>query len=117
MLMECAFARCNSYRKLMAMILAAFVLPAMAWPQLVPGSINAHWNEGAVNCAAASGSWFVTCNGARVGAPSRCRLYAIGLTRARNCFHFPMQNLLKIKLRMSSFVVAPVISSRGRSAL
>ncbi len=31
--------------------------------------------------------------------------------------YFPMQNLLKIKFRMSSFVVAPVISSSGRRAL
>jgi len=31
--------------------------------------------------------------------------------------YFPMQKVLKIRLRMSSFVVAPVISSRGRSAL
>ncbi len=30
--------------------------------------------------------------------------------------YFPMQNLPKIRLRMSSVVVAPVISSRGRSA-
>ena len=31
--------------------------------------------------------------------------------------YFPMQNLLKIKFRMSSVVVAPVIASSGRSAL
>jgi len=31
--------------------------------------------------------------------------------------HFPMQNELKIRLRMSSAVVAPVISSSGRRAL
>src|SRR5580692_3836739 len=31
--------------------------------------------------------------------------------------YFPMQNVLKIKLRMSSVVVAPVIASSGRSAL
>jgi len=31
-------------------------------------------------------------------------------------FYFPMQKVLKIKLRMSSVVVAPVISSRGRRA-
>jgi hypothetical protein len=31
--------------------------------------------------------------------------------------YFPMQNLLKIKFRMSSVVVAPVISSSGRRAL
>jgi hypothetical protein len=31
--------------------------------------------------------------------------------------YLPMQNVLKIRLRMSSVVVAPVISSSGRSAL
>lgn len=31
-------------------------------------------------------------------------------------FYFPMQNELKIKFNMSSAVVAPVISSSGRSA-
>ncbi len=31
--------------------------------------------------------------------------------------YFPMQNELKIRFRMSSAVVAPVISSSGRSAL
>ena len=31
--------------------------------------------------------------------------------------YFPMQNVLKIKFRMSSVVVAPVIASSGRSAL
>jgi hypothetical protein len=31
--------------------------------------------------------------------------------------YFPMQNVLKIRLRMSSVVVAPVIASRGRRAL
>ena len=30
--------------------------------------------------------------------------------------YFPMQNELKIRFRMSSAVVAPVMSSRGRSA-
>src|SRR5437763_10785773 len=31
--------------------------------------------------------------------------------------YFPMQNVLKIKFRMSSVVVAPVIASSGRKAL
>jgi hypothetical protein len=31
--------------------------------------------------------------------------------------HFPMQNVLKIRFRMSSVVVAPVIASNGRNAL
>ena len=31
--------------------------------------------------------------------------------------YFPMQNVLKIRLRMSSLVVTPVISSSGRRAL
>ena len=30
--------------------------------------------------------------------------------------YFPMQNVLKIKFNMSSFVVAPVIASNGRRA-
>jgi hypothetical protein len=30
--------------------------------------------------------------------------------------YFPMQNVLKIRFRMSSVVVAPVISSKGRNA-
>ncbi len=34
-----------------------------------------------------------------------------------NVRYFPMQNVLKIKLRMSSAVVAPVISSNGRNEL
>ena len=34
------------------------------------------------------------------------------------CFvYFPMQKVLKIRFRMSSLVVAPVISSSGRNAL
>jgi hypothetical protein len=36
---------------------------------------------------------------------------------ARDGYYFPIQNVLKMRLRMSSVVVAPVISSRGRSAL
>jgi hypothetical protein len=35
----------------------------------------------------------------------------------RNLSYFPMQNVLKIKFRMSSEVVAPVIASSGRRAL
>jgi hypothetical protein len=31
-------------------------------------------------------------------------------------FHFPIQKLLKIKFRMSSVVVSPVMASSGRSA-
>jgi hypothetical protein len=31
--------------------------------------------------------------------------------------YFPMQKVLKIRLRMSSVVVAPVMASRGRRAL
>ena len=36
--------------------------------------------------------------------------------RFRNSY-LPMQNVLKIRFRMSSVVVAPVIASSGRSAL
>lgn len=32
-------------------------------------------------------------------------------------FYLPMQKVLKMRFRMSSLVVAPVISSRGRRAL
>jgi hypothetical protein len=34
----------------------------------------------------------------------------------RTLLYFPMQKVLKIRLRMSSVVVAPVISSSGRRA-
>ena len=35
----------------------------------------------------------------------------------RKLFYFPMQNVLKIRFRMSSTVVAPVMASSGRKAL
>ena len=48
-----------------------------------------------------------------------CFAKALGLRalcRSMLCY-FPMQNVLKIRFRMSSVVVAPVIASSGRSAL
>ena len=44
-------------------------------------------------------------------------LFREALASALEIIYFPMQNLLKIRFRMSSLVVAPVISSSGRSAL
>jgi hydroxyacylglutathione hydrolase len=35
-----------------AVILAVLLLPLSAWSQLVPGSMDVHWNEGSPNCAA-----------------------------------------------------------------
>src|SRR5581483_4231172 len=49
--------------------------------------------------------------------PARSRfLPSVGMTKPCKGY-FPMQKRLKIRLRMSSFVVAPVISSRERKAL
>lgn len=38
-------------------------------------------------------------------------------TESAVAYHFPMQNVLKIKFSMSSVVVAPVTASSGRRAL
>ncbi len=55
------------------------------------------------------------------GAHSRCRSEPSFLNECESvrgpASYFPMQNVLKIRLRMSSVVVAPVMASRGRSAL
>ena len=42
---------------------------------------------------------------------------ALKIGRFLALFYFPMQKVLKIKFRMSSVVVAPVIASSGRSAV
>ena len=65
-----------------------------------------------------------------LGVPTSPWLLAYSAGQCRTCIHrlyisldldgrllyFPMQKVLKIRLRMSSVVVAPVISSRGRRA-
>jgi hypothetical protein len=58
----------------------------------------------------ASLSWSPASSSSISGAGSNRRV-------ARSCIHLPMQNVLKIKFRMSSVVVAPVMASSGRSAL
>src|ERR1019366_219003 len=60
--------------------------------------------------------WLARADGRRSHSRvSSARPSLIGGTRPR--VYFPMQNVLKIKLRMSSVVVAPVMASSGRSAL
>src|SRR5438105_4810586 len=50
------------------------------------------------------------------------RIVRCDVSRCAGCpvevrYYFPMQNVLKIRLRMSSVVVAPVMASSGRSPL
>jgi len=53
----------------------------------------------------------------RVGQQDGATAGEIQLLDATGKTYFPMQNVLKIKLRMSSVVVAPVIASRARRPL
>jgi hypothetical protein len=59
---------------------------------------------------------------ARINANNPTAMRAVWHESCRQRFdrtepdYFPMQNVLKIRFNMSSFVVAPVMASSGRSA-
>ncbi len=57
------------------------------------------------------------CGGQRHSQAEICAIVRKRSGSSTVLLYFPMQNVLKIRLRMSSVVVAPVISSSGRRAL